>query len=89
MRIQAGLPGGSDGDEAGVDPGGFGQGAQVAGTGGEGVIAVGGQARHGGINRIAAAPRASSIPARPPWAIMTATTRFAGQPPRPAAGTGA
>jgi hypothetical protein len=27
--------------------------------------------------------RASSIPARLPWAIMTAATRLAGQSPRP------
>jgi hypothetical protein len=38
-----------------MDPASFGQCPQAAGTGGEDVITAGGRARHGGINRIAAA----------------------------------
>ena len=67
------LPGGSDGDEVDVDPGGFGKGTRVAGVGREDAIAVGGQAHHGGI---AASDwlQASSIPARQPRTSSTAVT---------------
>jgi hypothetical protein len=56
-------PGGSDGDEVDLDPGGRGQCAQVAGIGSEDVIPVRGQAHHGGIDCVGLPLRASSIPA--------------------------
>jgi hypothetical protein len=57
-----------------VDPGGFGQGAEVAGTGGKDVIAVAGHAHHRGIDRVGLPLRASSILARLPRTSSTAVT---------------
>jgi hypothetical protein len=65
-------------DEADTDPGSLGQRPQATGTGGEDVVTV--RARH---TTMASQrpPRASSTPARLPWAITTTATRLAAQPP--------
>jgi hypothetical protein len=45
-----------DRDEVDLDIGGFRQGPQVTRIGGENIVAVGGQAHHGGVNRIPSPP---------------------------------
>ena len=81
-----------DRDEVDVDISGFRQGSQVARIRGENIVAVGGQAHHGGVNRIPLAtagqqqprpaPSGSSIAATSVPASSRATGTWRPRPPR-------
>jgi hypothetical protein len=59
-----------DRDEVDVDISGFRQGPQVARIGGENIVAVGGQAHHGGVNRIWLATAGQQQPRPAPQQVI-------------------